>query len=95
MINNSRPTNVQTFHSSLHGRERREQRGISKTQLQQSNKYGLKQEGKMVRGDQRYLYTYRGVTYVTDSNSTQEITSYESPDNCGASSAKLSDPEIC
>ena len=66
------------FISSTHGRERRDQREIEKIDLQSAVKYGVKEEGHPCpkTGQRRWKYKFAGITYITDSTSTREITSY-------------------
>ena len=81
--------------SSVHGRERREEREIHKIDLQSALKYGIRQEGKVVRGDQRWSFTYGGICYITDSTCTKEITSFPSRDQCSdKSGTKICKPII-
>ena len=94
-MNSRRPTAQQTVLSGTHGRSRRGERGISKTDLQKAKKYGLKQLGKLVGSDQRKMYTYAGITYVTDSTGRKEITSFRSNDVCGKNTGtKFVEPVI-
>lgn len=68
------------FFSSLHGRQRRAQRGIDRRDLQAAVKHGKRERAKRDprTGDQRWRYTYKNVVYITDSTSTREITSWVS-----------------
>jgi|AntAceMinimDraft_1070359.scaffolds.fasta_scaffold19652_2 hypothetical protein len=61
-------TSLITVLSSLHGRQRREERDISKHDLQAAVKYGVQEpsaegEGR-IKG--RWKFTYNGVVYITD-----------------------------
>eukprot|EP00639_Heterosigma_akashiwo_P004774 CAMPEP_0194566176 /NCGR_PEP_ID=MMETSP0292-20121207/5166_1 /TAXON_ID=39354 /ORGANISM="Heterosigma akashiwo, Strain CCMP2393" /LENGTH=661 /DNA_ID=CAMNT_0039415713 /DNA_START=13 /DNA_END=1995 /DNA_ORIENTATION=+ len=75
-------TTLVDFIPSLHGAERRLQRGISPDELQNAVKYGTKeklvvrQNGKV---QVRYKYTFADVVYITDKSSTREITSWAKP----------------
>ncbi|CAM9194298.1 unnamed protein product [Hapterophycus canaliculatus] len=69
------------FFSSLHGREKRLERGIEKRDLQAAVKYGKKRKGHpdKMSGKTRWMYTLGNVVYITDETSTKEITSYRLP----------------
>lgn len=65
------------FNSSIHGRERREQRNITRRDLQAAVKYGKKEQGLPSRsGEPRLKYTFGGVVYITDWTSSVEVTSW-------------------
>ena len=66
------PTSTIEFISSLHGRQRRRERDLSKRDLQAAVKHGTKECS--IKG--RWKYTFADVVYITDSTSTKEITSY-------------------
>lgn len=70
-----RDTNLFTIITSEHGRMRREQRDISKKDLQRALKYANPQN---VWG-RRWKLEYEGVVYITDPSKRREITSYPSP----------------
>lgn len=61
--------------SSVHGRERRAERAISKRDLRAAVKYGKKESA----GGNRWMYTFADVVYITDHTSSQEITSWAVP----------------
>ena len=91
----SKATSAYTVLSSTHGRGRRKEREIHKIDLQSALKYGIKQKGKVVRGDQRWSFTYGGICYITDSTCRKEITSFPSRDKCSDSSGtKVSKPTL-
>eukprot|EP01035_Chromulina_nebulosa_P026959 gene26959-35373_t len=69
------PTNQIPIISSIHGRERRQQRDITKRDLQAAIKYGTK-EAQYRLGKLRWKYTFADVVYITDETSTVEVTSY-------------------
>lgn len=69
-------TNCIEIISSLHGRQRRLERNISKVDLQAAVMYGTKTKAGKKAGEQRWKYDFGGVTYVTDSTSTTEVTSW-------------------
>jgi hypothetical protein len=64
--------------SSVHGRERREQRDIDKIDLEYCVKYGKREPGHRdpKTGAPRWKYTFAEVTFVTDETSTKEVTSW-------------------
>ena len=67
--------------SSLHGRERRLLRDITKRNLEAAVKYGKKERGHNCpkTGLPRWKYTYADIVYITDYTSTVEVTSYVLP----------------
>lgn len=75
------PTSDIPFFSSLHGRRRRIERGIDRRDLKAAVKHGKKQRAKAdpYTRAKRWRYTYADVVYITDSTSTQEITSWVKP----------------
>ena len=74
--NTSRLTEELTILSTTHGRARRQLRDITKHDLQTAVKYGTKTRANMVRGEQRWKFTFGNVVYITDATCTREITSY-------------------
>lgn len=64
----SKATAEYTVLSSRHGRERREQRNISKHDLKTAVKHGLKLPGNPDprSGEKRWKFVYQGLVYVTD-----------------------------
>jgi len=71
-----------TVLSSLHGRQRRNERDILKEELQAAVKYGTRHESPIScpkTGERRWIYKFNGVTYVTDSTSRKEVTSWREP----------------
>ena len=63
--------------SHTHGRERREERGINKRELQEAVKYGRRERANPGRsGDARWRYIHKGIVYITDETSRHEITSW-------------------
>lgn len=70
-------TELFTVISSVHGRKRRLERNITKSDLQNAVKYGIKEPS--CQG--RWKYTYADVVYVTDPTSKIEITSFHVPTN--------------
>ncbi|KAG2448498.1 hypothetical protein HYH02_006389 [Chlamydomonas schloesseri] len=74
-------TSAITLISHTHGRERREQRGIERRELQEAVKYGRKERANPGRdGQVRWRYTHKGVVYITDETSRHEITSWRLDD---------------
>lgn len=68
-------TSLISIISSTHGRLRREQRDISKRDLQAAIKYGSRSR---VWG-QRWKFEYDGIIFITDAAMCREITSYPAP----------------
>jgi len=69
-----------TIMSHEHGRDRRDGRHISKIDLQQAIKYGVKSRANTDEdGNTRYKFIYEGICYITDRTCKQEITSYPIP----------------
>lgn len=68
--------------STLHDRERREQRGVEKVTLQEARRYGMAE--KQSKG--RIRYTYAGHVFIFDPHSNRAITSWrieqDRPFNC-------------
>ena len=65
-----------------HGRARREERGITKRELQEAVKHGQKEPANLGRdGSTRWRYTYKGIVYITDATSRHEITSWRKDDD--------------
>ncbi|GIL64651.1 hypothetical protein Vafri_18557 [Volvox africanus] len=76
------PTSSITLLSHPHGRQRRDERGIDKRQLQEAVKYGRKERANPGRnGQTRWRYTYKGIVYITDETSRHEITSWKIADS--------------
>lgn len=71
-------TSLIAVNSSTHGRERRNQRDITKRDLQAAVKYGKKEKGfpNPRTREPRWKYTYADIVYITDSTSTREVTSW-------------------
>ncbi|GIL85914.1 hypothetical protein Vretimale_8980 [Volvox reticuliferus] len=75
------PTSSISILSHTHGRQRREERGIDKRQLQEAVKYGHKERANPGRdGKTRWRYTHKGIVYITDETSRHEITSWKIAD---------------
>ena len=73
-------TSLVTVLSSAHGRQRRRERDIAKSELRAAVKYGVREAQTNPRtGERRWKYTYAGVVYITDSESRREITSWPEP----------------
>ncbi|GAX72732.1 hypothetical protein CEUSTIGMA_g188.t1 [Chlamydomonas eustigma] len=70
-------TSAVSMISHVHGRQRRDERSITRRELQEAIKYGQKLRANPGRnGDERWRYTHKGVVYITDSTSRHEITSW-------------------
>ena len=66
--------------STIHGRQRRSERDLTKRDLQAAVKYGKKERGYADRhGRPRWMFTFADIVYITDSTCTVEITSYPLP----------------
>ena len=66
-----------TLLSHQHGRQRRNERGIEKLELQAAIKYGRKERAHPGRdGAARWRFTHKGVVYVTDATCRHEVTSW-------------------
>jgi Mg-chelatase subunit ChlD len=74
------PTSSITFVETEHGRLRRKQRGIDKKDLQQAKKYGTRLPARSrLNGDPTSKYTYRGIVYIVNDETGEEVTSYAIP----------------
>lgn len=86
--------------STLHGRARRELRDISKQDLENAVKYGIKTPGRTVNGEKRWKFEFGGTIFITDELCTKEITCYKKaikiepelrlPRKCGKCTIELS-----
>ncbi|GFR40057.1 hypothetical protein Agub_g595 [Astrephomene gubernaculifera] len=84
------PTSSISLISHAHGRQRREERGIERRELQEAIKYGRKERANPGRdGKPRWRYTHKGVVYITDETSRHEITSWRLDDALEAPPAPL------
>lgn len=72
----SQLTEELTLLSTLHGRARRQLRDISKYDLKTVVKHGTKTRGRVVNGDQRWMFEYGNTIVITDNSCQREITSY-------------------
>lgn len=63
------------FVSSLHGKQRRLERNLSKRDLQTALKYGKRERSYL----ERWKITWENVVYIVDSTLTHEVTSYSLP----------------
>jgi len=73
-------TSAVTFVETEHGRERRRQRGIDKKNLKEAVKHGERQEGKWKhKGHKTAVYRYKGITYIRDKTTGEEVTSWAEP----------------
>jgi Mg-chelatase subunit ChlD len=75
------PTSAVTFLETEHGRLRRKQRGIDKKDLQSARKHGTRVAGyrRPQNGDPTGIYTYKGISYVVNERTGEEVTSYTVP----------------
>lgn len=72
-------TSEGTLLSSLHGAQRREQRGISKPDLRSAKKHGAKERTYGYNGKPRWKFTFRDIVYITEDDEVTEVTSYVRP----------------
>jgi len=73
----SQLTEELTVLSTVHGRARRELRDISKHDLKTVMKYGTKTRGRIVMGEQRWMFELDNTIYITDYLCRKEITCYK------------------
>lgn len=74
---NQYPTELQTFHSSDHGHERRVQRNIGKRDIQKAKKHGKRRPGvPRNNGDTTTIYELDEITYIENNRTKREITSW-------------------
>lgn len=77
----ARVESVATILSSTHGRRSREERNIAKLSLEACVRFGKRElsdfRGK--NGERRWIYTFSGVSFVTNFSSTEEVTSWAAP----------------
>lgn len=71
-------TSAVTVLSSAHGRQRRSERDIAKRDLQAAVRYGEKTPSHPCprTGNQRWIFTFADIVYVTDETCSREITSW-------------------
>ena len=68
--------------SHLHGRMRRAERGIDRTELKRAVKYGKRSHANPGRnGQPRWKYVHNDIVYITDETSRHEITSWRTRDD--------------
>ncbi|KAG1675173.1 hypothetical protein FOA52_003396 [Chlamydomonas sp. UWO 241] len=72
-------TTAFTLLSTVHGRDRREQRKIGKHDLKAAVKYGYKERTYGYKNELRWKYTFSNIVYITDDASRIEITSFVLP----------------
>jgi len=72
------PMSASDILSSLHGRQRRIERGISKSQFHSAVKFGVRSPG---RNQKSWMFAYKegGIAVVTNETYTEEITSWALP----------------
>ena len=76
--------------SGAHGRKRRQERQISKIDLQRARRYGMAEPARFGR----IKYTLGGKVFIYDPSCNAEITSYPSADAVGASTGSHHKPPI-
>ena len=84
----ARETVNSTLLSGVHDRQRREERGIEKIDLQRARRYGMKEEAR----NGRIKYTYGGVVFIYCPKKNKAITSWQTKDASDVSGTKVSTP---
>ena len=82
MASNNNKTELSSLLSTNHGRDRREERGIQKIDLQRARRYGIQESSR--KG--RLKFTYGGIVFIYDPKRGNEITSFPSRDIASESS---------
>lgn len=78
-VNPSIPEEASVILSTLHGRQRREERGISKAAFDAAVKYGERTSSPNPKtGSQEWLFNYKegGISVITNGDCTEEVTSW-------------------
>lgn len=77
------PMSASDILSSLHGQQRRIERGISKSEFYNAVKFGVRSPGYPCpkTGENRWIFTYKegGIGVITNHDCTQEITAWALP----------------
>ncbi len=77
--------------SNDHGRQRRQERGIEKVDLQRARRYGMKEKAR----NGCYKFTYGGIVFIYDPKTNREVTSWPCKDfkyTEGTSGTKVAKP---
>jgi len=82
----ARATAASSLLSGVHDRQRREERGIEKIDLQRARRYGMKE----VQANGRIKYTYGGIVFIYCPRMNKAVTSFKSP----ATSSKKSGTKV-
>lgn len=69
-------TDIVTVLSSVHGRQRRLERDLTKRDLRLARNYGEKETVYNDRGHKGYKFTFADIVYLTDETTDREITSW-------------------
>ncbi len=77
VVRKSQLTEELTVLSTIHGRARRELRDISKHDLQTVMKYGTKTRGRIVNGEQRWMFELDNTVYITNYSCREEVTCFK------------------
>ena len=89
-----RDTALSTLLSGTHGRDRREERGIEKIDLQRARRYGMKEADPQGNPD-RAKYTYGGIVFIYDAVRRREVTSFPAKDiSLATSGTKVAQPVL-
>ena len=74
------PTSSIPHVETVHGRMRREQRGITKKDVQRARKYGTREPTHpRPDGSPTAIYTYKDITYIVNEATDEEVTAYAVP----------------
>mmetsp|Transcript_806 Transcript_806/g.1651 ORF Transcript_806/g.1651 Transcript_806/m.1651 type:complete len:716 (-) Transcript_806:901-3048(-) len=84
----ARETATSTLLSAVHDRQRREERGIEKIDLQRARRYGMKEDAK----NGRVKYTHGGVVFIYCPRRNRAVTSWKVKDSSESSGTKVATP---
>jgi hypothetical protein len=91
MASRNQGTELSSLLSCEHGKQRREERGIQKIDLQRARRYGIREATR--KG--RFKFTYGGIVFIYDEKRGTEITSFPSRDlSSNVSGTKVVRPVI-
>jgi len=85
---NSRATAASTLLSGVHDRQRREERGIQKIDLQRARRYGMKE----FQDNGRIRYTYGGIVFIYCPRKKTAVTSWPIKGASNRSGTKVTTP---
>ena len=84
----ARETAASTLISGVHDRQRREERGIEKIDLQRARRYGMKEDAR----HGMFKYTYGGVVFIYNPKTKTAVTSYPVKGASKKSGTKVTTP---